>query len=631
MRHRLSHKLSIVFTSLFAVVLVASAVSVHWTVRHELARTMRSNLETASDLIRRLVETRADEHWGTLAGAVQMADIIVGNTAEVDTGSLHRYAVYNEYTGSIVRVEQPGLLVGGRPVSQNRDLAAEISARYDGITTFYQHTPDGFILVSSSHDAPPRSRGMSTLYPANTPVYDLLMRDGSLQRRDHFHSAWHLTAWRVLRENNSVVGAISLAVKQVEMERMRRDVLSIQLEGNGIPYIIDASSSRVVIHPSIEGESLWQYPHIRDIQFRRDGFIDSVRHDIHTSDPGEYILSYSYIRPMNWIVVTEASTDVFFRRLRVLQFILFSIFGGAMIASVFLSLLVGSQITSPIVGITQKIKEISEGEADLTRRLDVVSNDEVGELCDYFNTFMTKLSRLKEVERRELEMQLRDSQMNALQAQINPHFLYNTLETIRYMIAGGHDQAVAVVQDLADLLRLSLGHGERYVTVRHELEHVTLYLAIQRVRHENRFDVELDVEPRLYDLFTAKFILQPLVENALMHGLRLIESGGVIRIRGWIEENAMRISVSDNGCGMTPGKLRKLRTRIRQRRANGSIGLLNVSERIRLYFGDQYEIRIESKEESGTTITLRLPLLPIEPEQIEVVQALRGTAFSDAR
>ncbi|TVR71891.1 MAG: sensor histidine kinase [Spirochaetaceae bacterium] len=329
--------------------------------------------------------------------------------------------------------------------------------------------------------------------------------------------------------------------------------------------------------------------------------------------------------------MTEASTDVFFSRLRVLQLVLVIIFGGAMIASVLLSLLVGSQITSPIVGITHKIKEISEGDADLTRRLDVASNDEVGELCDYFNTFMTKLSRLKEVERRELEMQLRDSQMNALQAQINPHFLYNTLETIRYMIADGHGQAVAVVQDLADLLRLSLGHGERYVTVRQELEHVKLYLAIQRVRYENRFDVELDVESRVYDLYTAKFILQPLVENALIHGFRLVESGGIIQIRGWIEQNSVRLSVADNGCGMTPATLRELRNRLRKRRVDGSIGLFNVSERIRLYFGDRYEVQIDSREGSGTQVALRLPLLPIEPEQIEVVQALRSVSLSSGR
>ncbi|TVR67477.1 MAG: hypothetical protein EA427_13590, partial [Spirochaetaceae bacterium] len=316
MKHRLSRKLSIVFTTLFAVVLAATAVSVHWTVRRELARTMRSNLETASDLIRRLVETRADERWGALAGAVQMADLIVGDGAVVGAGDRYRYTVYDEYTGDFRQIEQPGLLVRGRSVSQDPSLASEISARYGGITAFYQHTPEGFILVSSSHETPPRSRGFSTLYPSNTPVYDLLMRGGTLQRRDHFHSAWHLTAWKVLRENETVVGAVLLAVKQVEMERMRRDVLSIRLEGGGFPYVIDASSSRVVIHPSIEGESLWQYPHIRDIQFRRDGFIESVRHDIHSSDPGEHILSFSYIRPMNWIVVTEASTDVFFSRLR---------------------------------------------------------------------------------------------------------------------------------------------------------------------------------------------------------------------------------------------------------------------------------------------------------------------------
>ncbi|TVR05558.1 MAG: HAMP domain-containing protein [Spirochaetaceae bacterium] len=623
MKHRLSHKLSIVFASLFAVVLVASAFSVHWTVRRELAASMRSNLKIASDLIRRLVETRADEQWGALAGAVQMADLMVGTSAAIDPHERHRHTVYNDYTGEFMEVDQPGLMVGGRSVSFDSSLAMEISRRYHGIAAFYQRTDHGLVLVSTSHPAPERSRGLATLYPTGTPVYDLVMRYGSFQRRDHFHGAWHLTAWQVLSEGDTIVGAVFLAVKQVEMDRMRRDVLSILLAGDGFPYVIDASSSRVVFHPSIEGESLWQYPHIRDVQFRRDGFLDSVVHDIHTSEPREHVLSYSYIRPMNWIVIAEAPTEVFFGRLRILQLILLLIFGGAMVASVLLSLLVGSQITRPIQAITGKIKEISEGEADLTRRLDVISNDEVGELCEYFNAFVSKLHRLKLVEQREVEMQLRDAQMNALEAQINPHFLYNTLETIRYMIAGGHEQAVEVVQDLADLLRLSIGHGERYVTLRHELDHVMRYLAIQRVRYENRFDVALNVDRQLDGLYTAKFILQPLVENALIHGFRTTESGGVIRINGWIESHEVRLSVEDNGCGMASSTLRRLKGRIRQGRSDGSIGLLNVSERLRLYFGDTYGVQITSRENAGTCVTLRLPLLPIEPEQVEVVHAVR--------
>jgi sensor histidine kinase YesM len=622
-KYRLSQKLSIVFASLFAVVLAASALFVHRTIRNELALTMRRNLETTSDLIRRLVETRADEQWGVLSGAERIADLMTGETASIDHDARYRYSVYNEYTGMFFETEQPEMVVQGRSVSQDPALAQEISNRFGGVAAFYQFTPEGFVLVSASHEPPGRSRGMSSLFPTDTPVYDLLLRDDSLRRRDHFFSAWHLTAWNVLRDEGRIVGAVFLAVKQVEMERMRRDVLSIELEGSGFPYIIDASSSRVVIHPSIEGEALWAYPHIRDVQFRRDGFLDSVRHDIHGPQTNEYILSYSYIRPMNWIVLAEASTTVFFHRLRALQLVLGLVFGAAMVASVLLSFLVGSQITRPIVGITHKIKEISEGDADLSRHLDVVSNDEVGELCDYFNTFMAKLRRWKEVEQREVEMMLRDAQMAALQAQINPHFLYNTLETIRFMIAGNDHGAVGVVQDLADLLRLSIGHGERYVTVRRELDHVLHYLAIQRVRYENRFSVDIDVDPRLYDLYTAKFVLQPLVENALSHGFRTLSSGGRIQIQGWIEEGGVKLSVVDNGCGMQKAEVESLRARLEQRRLTGSIGLMNVSERIRLYFGDQYGISINSAAGEGTRVTLALPLLPIEPQEFAAMETLQ--------
>jgi sensor histidine kinase YesM len=622
-RHRLSQKLSILFASLFAIVLAASALFVHRTVHNELAITMKGNLERATDLIRRLVETRAEEQWGVLAGAVQMAELMTDGKAEIDAASVFRYRVLNEYTYSYLETDLPGMIVRRGAVSQDPLLAKDIGSRFGGIAAFYQKAPEGFVLISSSRSNSGPYRGLPEFIPVKTPIHDLVVKNGFFIGRDHFFFAWYLTAWKVLRQDGEITGAVFLASKQVEMDKLRQDVLSIGLEGGGFPYIIDASSSKVVIHPEIEGESLWSYPHIRDIQFKRDGFISSVRHDIHTPEGGEYILSYSYIRSMNWIVVAEASTEIFFHRLREIQVILAFIFTAAMIASVFLSFLVGSQITRPIVGITQKIKEISEGEADLTKHLEVVSNDEVGELCEYFNTFMAKLRRLKEVEQREVEMQLRDSQMNALQAQINPHFLYNTLETIRFMIAGGDREAVSVVQDLADLLRLSLGHGERYVTIKRELDHVLLYLSIQSVRYENRFTVELDVDARLDELYTAKFILQPLVENALTHGFRSLSSGGVITIEGKIDQGRVRLSVSDNGCGMDRSRLHSLKVRLDRGYDGGSIGLRNVSERIRLYFGEQYGINIKSSLGKGTRITLLLPLLPVEPEQKGVVEALR--------
>ena len=624
MRHRLSQKLSIIFAALFAVVLALSAVLVFHTVRGELLRTLRGNLLTSSDLIRRLVEIRVDERWGTLIGAVQMSELVTGHQAELDTSHEHRFRVFNEYTGGEAEVVLPRMRVQGRVVSGQPDVAEEISARFGGIVAFYQLSDEGFVLVSHSGESWTAGRDISSLVPNGSPVYDLLKRDGYYIGRDHIRNAWYLTAWRVLRRDGENVGAILLALRQVEMERLRQDVLSIRIADAAFPYVID-TSSRVVIHPTLEGESLWQYPHIREIQFNRDGLLEGVRHEIHSGQPTEHVLSHAFIPSMNWIVIAEASAEQYFGPLRVLQSIFITIFGAAVIAAAVLSFLVGSRITRPIVGITQKIKEISEGEADLSKHLNVPSNDEVGQLCDYFNTFMAKLRRLKEVEQREIDMQLRDAQMNALQAQINPHFLYNTLETIRFMIGSAADPAVEVVQNLADLLRVSIGHGERYVPFRRELEHAGLYLAIQRVRYEGRFAVDMDVDPRILDLYTAKFILQPLVENSLLHGFQSLDHGGVITVRCALQEGGVVVTVADNGGGMNRSALQTLRTRLKRRDGSGSIGLVNVSERIRLYFGDAYGIRIDSHVDRGTTVTLKLPLLPVEPDHAAAIAEHRRT------
>jgi len=203
--------------------------------------------------------------------------------------------------------------------------------------------------------------------------------------------------------------------------------------------------------------------------------------------------------------------------------------------------------------------------------------------------------------------------MNALQAQINPHFLYNTLETIRFMISMKDGRAVEMVKLLAKLFRISIGNEEPYVTFRKELEHVQLYIDLQRYRYPGRFSVVYEIEKHFLDLYTLKFILQPIVENSILHAFNTIKEGGLITISVQEFDGKILVSVRDNGQGMDPLTLDRVHSDLRESGRINSVGLRNVHERIKLNFGSDYGLKIESNDE-GTEVIMLLPFLPLKPK-----------------
>ncbi len=208
------------------------------------------------------------------------------------------------------------------------------------------------------------------------------------------------------------------------------------------------------------------------------------------------------------------------------------------------------------------------------------------------------------------QRQLRKAEFELLQAQINPHFLYNTLDAIVWSAeAGNEKQVIHMVGSLSDFFRTSLNRGKEIVTIREDLQHVRSYLEIQQVRYRDILDYEIDVPEELYEYRIPKITLQPLVENALYHGIKNRRGGGKITLRGFEEEETFCIVVNDNGAGMPAERLAQVRRGLSEGApSEGELyGLYNVNERIRLNFGDAYGIEISSSYESGTTVVVRLP------------------------
>ena len=287
----------------------------------------------------------------------------------------------------------------------------------------------------------------------------------------------------------------------------------------------------------------------------------------------------------------------------------FSVIAFALILMLclFLSYYIPLSITRPIRRLTQVTDQVAKG--DLTVQSDVTGGLEARVLSDSMNTMIDKINELLEQVKTE-QVRLRKAEFELLQSQINPHFLYNTLDAIVWLAeAGEQKKVVSMVGSLSDFFRISLNQGQDILDVREELQHVRSYLEIQQMRYQDILQYEICVPEELYSSRIPKITLQPLVENALYHGIKNKRGKGMIRIDGEMEDSDCILRITDNGRGMTPERLGQVREGIRNRNACETeiYGLYNVNERIRLNFGEKYGITITSTYGEGTCVTVRLP------------------------
>ena len=271
----------------------------------------------------------------------------------------------------------------------------------------------------------------------------------------------------------------------------------------------------------------------------------------------------------------------------------------------------------PIQVLAQAAGRISEG--DLDARADVDSRDEIAVLADRFNDMAGNIQTLV-VKVREDEQKMRKADLRLLQEQINPHFLYNTLDNIVWLIEGNEpDEAVEMVVTLSEFFRLVLSKGKEFITIRQEEQHISSYLQIQGKRYHDILDYHIYIDPGIYEYQIPKLTLQPLVENALYHGIKYKRSRGMIEITGTKEGENLYLTVADDGVGMDEDELKKLEKEISRpcKETESGFGLANVNERIRMYFGAEFGMKIWSEKGSGTRITIEIPAITDDPEKPE--------------
>ena len=298
------------------------------------------------------------------------------------------------------------------------------------------------------------------------------------------------------------------------------------------------------------------------------------------------------------------------------QLLLFALFvvSLSIFLLVFVNLRLSEWITAPMKKLDLAVRQLEKGAE--TADFDVDGPYEVEHLSHSVQSMVSTMRHLME-DVIQQEEEKRRSELDVLQSQINPHFLYNTLDSVVWMTENGRTQeAVVMLTALARFFRISLSKGSNIIPIGDELEHARNYLTIQKMRYKNKFSVDISAEPGIEKLYTIKLIVQPILENAIYHGMEYADGDGEIHIRAFREgENAV-IEVEDNGPGMSDETVQQLLKPGRCSKAKGSgIGLRNVHQRIRLTFGAAYGLSIRSEPDNGTVVRICLPALEEENAQ----------------
>lgn len=357
------------------------------------------------------------------------------------------------------------------------------------------------------------------------------------------------------------------------LEKRMREISADADEGGHYEQNLFRWENNVLILSEVIQDAIQEYIHYET------GYLESVRSDLEIKEK-------------------EA--------VKISVFCLAAVIIGAAVTGFYIS----RSVANPIAAMCRTTEEVARGNFQV--RAEIKSSDETAVLAESFNSMIAKMGELVEGIRQE-QLSLRDTELKLLQAQINPHFLYNTLDTIMWLAeAGQTKQVVSMVTSLSDFFRTTLSKGQNFISVREEAYHVKSYLEIQQFRYRDIMDYEINIPEEIHNYQILKLTLQPLVENALYHGIKNKRGKGRIKVNGYRKDQLLIFTVEDNGIGMMPDKLESLRSNIKKQcegsRDSTGFGLANVDERIRLNYGRQYGLTFSSVYGEGTVATVTIPV-----------------------
>lgn len=413
---------------------------------------------------------------------------------------------------------------------------------------------------------------------------------------------WVITLSRGIRNKEMGTGQEKEGVFFIDLNYSAISELCDQsMVGNqGYAFIVDADGN-IVYHPQ-------QQQLYNELQTENIDLVMNAGSDIVTWGDGINKKMYSISRSekTGWTVVDCVRVEELLRRSNEAQSIYVLVAIGLMAVALFFSRFVAKSITLPIQRLCDSMERVQEGDFSVS---DIVvdSENEIGSLTKSFNVMTQRIHELMAQNIREQEAK-RKSELKALQSQINPHFLYNTLDSIIWMAEGKkNEEVVLMTASLARLLRQSISNEDELVSIGQEIEYARGYLTIQKMRYKDKLEFWIEVEPSILNIRLIKLVLQPVIENAIYHGLKYKESRGLLLVKGFMKNGNAVLQVIDDGVGMDQETLDHIYERHKVDYHSNGVGIYNVQKRLQLYYGNEYGIVYESKLGEGTTATITIP------------------------
>lgn len=616
------------------------------------ARRMRtSSVESTEQIVQQSVINLEDY----LANMRRISDAVYYNViknADLSTDSIDRemdliYEAHLEHLVSMALFTADGRLISASPIATTKENL--------DVTTQSWFT-EALRKTDNLH--------------FSTPHVENLFLDPAYRYR------WVISLSRAVEIYENGTPTMGVLLVDMNYSTIDRMMERINQDSSGQYIYLTDSSGSLIYHPK---QMQINYGILTENNINEAHYQDGHHQELYLGARRQVLLnSVSYT---GWKMIAVIPASAYGVDAASLRFVVILLVSISLLVMIFVNQIVSRQISLPLNRLNRSIKRMEGGDV-VPEDIYVGGSEEVEHLGRTLRSSMTRINQLMDdivIEQEEK----RKSEMDALQSQINPHFLYNTLDSIVWMIEGEHNRdAVFMVTQLASLFRISLSRGKNIIPIAQELKHAENYMNIQKVRYKNNFSVVFDIDENIRNYLSVKLIIQPILENAIYYGVGDMDpdDGAEIRIRGWLipdtekekageggaahgqtydaasgpvaartarqpdpaEANAgdrahrqriqamsvgdIYIAVSDNGYGMPPEVCENLlkddeESRQRVPKHGSGVGLVNVHNRIRIRFGAQYGLMAASEPDEGTTITIHLPAIPDTPENQQLLES----------
>ena len=414
------------------------------------------------------------------------------------------------------------------------------------------------------------------------------------------------------RNGSSMLGVLLVDMNYSSIEQLLEKA---NTDTSGEYVYLMASDGEIIYHPKQNLIHMGLYQENNDMAA---GYEDTtVKENFHGEKRLVTVKTISYT---GWKLVSVVPMKSFSMGMTGMRNLVVLLVALTVLAAVILNQMVSARISKPLRRLNDSVKEWEAG--NMEPDIYIGGSMEVEHLGKTLRSTVAQIRQLMDdivVEQEEK----RKSELDALQSQINPHFLYNTLDSIVWMITGErYDDAVFMITQLASLFRISLSKGKTVISIEDEVKHAKNYMNIQKIRYKNSFEIDFQIEEEVLNGCIVKLVLQPLLENAIYYGMEFMDGEGEIHVRGYRRDNDVYLEVEDNGLGMPEEEAAELLNGKERPHKHGSgVGLVNVHSRLKLRFGEDYGLIVHSCPDEGMMVQIHIPYVPYTAETQRILES----------